>query len=695
MSKRYSPNGGHPNKKARLSPASNYPEPLGSRPSPPGLTMANSMETLQRYIGWLRNKPSDGLSFNFEEVLVGGKTHSFATAVLPSNCNVRERRIRSDSSFENPAVAKKNASYHAVCELYAAGEIDDNLQPTPATPSKPGPPPSALKGAPPPAPPPRQEYPLRVYDNAGEGGDMRARMGATPEPGTSNGTPYSYVRPHDASRNEAREMLGAKTATSEHEVLSHSKWWTRQPAITTEAYATIISIEFPKRPDLDPLCRRLSLVTSRPLPFGKEISLDLPEYNTHGYRILPHVRLGPSVPLRLTEEELDLTFEWTRKLVRSITNQPIDGLLEKAAYLLLPLKRKFDGATCTASDVAWDEVKLVDGPTSRDLELRDNQAVARQLEDAVLSTHYELGRRHYVLRVRHDLTPHSPAPRRPDVSIVELTKGYNDHGPRLRYHDQPIVESEHVVTASHGGWITTLNHPKPLQHLIPELLYLYFISASVVRSSTFVPSIMAALDEHLIAAECNMEVFESKLDVGLVQQAITTPAVRPAPHNYQRLEMLGDTVLNYIASVDVYRRAEPGEEGEADESGHELRKERHLLVSNRTLAPAAAEAGVIKYVRYRAAAKRDFCPPGWVHEVDGALDENATSMVELGGKVGLCINIADIRYQPISLKRCSVRPICREAGPCRRLWTPYTPCAFQSNFARPTSYKPAPSSLVS
>lgn len=617
---RISPNGGPYSKKPRLSPSSSYPDAIITRPRPPGLTIANATETLQKYVGWLRNKPQDGLSFSYEEVMIGGKPHSYAIALLPYNSNVRERRVRSDTAFSSPMLAKKNASFHAVCELYAVGEIDDDLMPTPATPAKPGPPPSALKNAAAPLTSATDLEQRRLDEMSHDFTPLR-------------GTPYDFVRPHDASRNAARDVLGPKASWGEHEMLAHPSYWSRQPPITPEAYGAVVTVSFPKRSELDPLCRQLCIVTSRPLPFGKEIALDLPEYNTPNFRTIPHVRLGPSEPLRLSEVELDVGYEWTRKFVRCLTNQPIDGLLEKASYLFLPLQAGFDGATCRETDVAWNEVHLVDGPVGRDLDLRDSNALARSLHDAVLCTSYELGRRHYVLRVRSDLTPHSPAPRRPEVSILDLTKGHGDFPmARLRYHDQPIVESEHVVTASHGGWVLTLNQPKPLQHLIPELLHLHFLPASVVRTSTLVPTIMAALDEHLIAAECNQEVFGGNLDPELVEQAITTPAVRPAPHNYQRLEMLGDTVLHFIASVDVYRRAEPGEEGEAD-AGHELRKERHLLVSNRTLGPAAAEAGVVKYVRFRSVAKRDFCPPGWIHEVDGAPDDNGTILAELGGKV--------------------------------------------------------------
>lgn len=617
--KRPSPNSGYNhNKKARLSPPStSYADPVITRKPPPGLTVANATETLQRYVGWLRNKPQDGLSFSYDEVTIGDKQHQYATALLPHNSNVRERKIRSDSAFATPILAKRNASFHAVCELWAVGEIDDNLMPTPATPSKPGPPPSALKNLATP-----------THNHSERDRDSR------PEPRASTTDDrYDHMRPHDVSRKVAREMLGPKVASDEHEMLAHPSYWTRQSPITSNAYVAVIKIAFPKRKDLEPLCRQVCIVTSRPLPFGKEIALDLPDYNTQNFRIFPHVRLGPSEPLRLTEEQLDVAFEWTRKFVRCLTKQPIDGLLEKAPYLFLPLVKEFDGITCTANDIAWKEVYLVDGPGARELDLRDNNTLLRSLEDAVLCTSYELGRRHYVLRIRQDLTPHSPAPRRPDVSILDLTKGHGDFPmARLRFHDQPIVESEHVVSAPTGGWLTTLNQPKPLQHLIPELLFLHFLPATVLRTATFVPTIMAALDEHLIATECNQEVFGGKLDQELVQQAITTPAVRPAPFNYQRLEMLGDTVLHFVASVDVYRNAEPGEEGEAD-MGHELRKERHLLVSNRTLGPAAAAAGVVKYVRYRSAAKRDYCPPGWVHEVHGAPNEDGVIKAELGGKV--------------------------------------------------------------
>jgi hypothetical protein len=446
-----------------------------------------------------------------------------------------------------------------------------------------------------------------------------------------------YVRPLDESRNIAREMLGPKQSTSDHEFLATSQFWGRSPSIATQAYCAVISITFTKRPDVDGMCRRLCLVTSHPLPFGREIALDLLEYHNNNLRIFPHVRLGASVPLNLSERELDHTFEWTRKFVRSVTNQKIDGLLEKAPYFFLPLRSGFAKATCTHDDVAWDELNLWESP-ARELNLRDFDELRRSLEDAVLSPPVEFARRHYAMRVRSDLTPNSPAPRKRDVSIHELTAGKNLRFPmqRLHYPDQPIVEAEHVVTAGKGGWVWTLNDVKPLHHLIPEPLSLYFLPASVVRTGTFIPGIMNALDEHLIAAECNEEMFAGKLDHVYAMRAITTPATRPPPHNYERLETLGDAVLHFVASVDVFRRAEPREEGEAGDAP-ELSTERHLIVSNRALAVAAAEAGVLKYVRTRVPKRRDYCPPGWIHEEHGAPPEDGIFYDTIGGKVSATV----------------------------------------------------------
>ncbi|BEJ14249.1 hypothetical protein CspHIS471_0400160 [Cutaneotrichosporon sp. HIS471] len=635
-------------KKPRFSPPPSLPQPIISLAPPPGLTVKNASEVLQRYSGWLRNRPPDTVSHSNQEVNVGGYTHYIATVHLPTNCNVRQRNVRSDQPYPEPLVAKRNAVFHAVCELYHVHEIDDGLMPTPKTPSKPGPPPSVTKEliqnqpvvnreiskhSPPTSRPSEDRVPPSHMPADTHNGRRESPYSTSSNNVPLREQPSKYVRPQEESRNVAREILGPKESSVEHEILTTSQFWSRNPPLGTKAYGAVISITFSKSQDIDGLCRRLCLVTSRPLPFAKEIALDLVEYNNSNLRVLPHARLGPSAPLNMAERQLDHAFEWSRKFVRSLTNQKIDGLLEKAPYLFVPLRNEFVKPTCTEDDVAWDELNLWDS-FARDLNLRDVDQLRRSLDDAVLSPNQEFARRHYAVRVRSDLTPNSPAPRKKDVSIHELTAGKNLRFPmqRLRYPDQPIVEAEHVNTAAKGGWAWTLNDIKPLHHVIPELLALYFLPASVVRTGTFIPSIMTALDEHLVAAECNEEVFAGKLDHLHVLRAITAPAVRPAPHNYERLEMLGDAVLHFVASVDVVRRAEPGEEGEAD-AGHELRTERHLIVSNRTLAMASENAGVVKYLRNSVFRRRDYCPPGWIYEEYGPPPQDCAMYKEVGGKI--------------------------------------------------------------
>ncbi|CAK9787149.1 uncharacterized protein COLE_02972 [Cutaneotrichosporon oleaginosum] len=613
-------------------------------PPPPGLTQKNASEVLQRYSGWLRNRPPDTVQHRIETVQVDGHDCYVATVILPKNSNVFPTHVQSERPFPDQMSAKRNAVFRAICELYNISEIDDNLMPTPKNPSKPGPPPSAFKDltqpvaknepssrssrSPPPRPP---ERPKRTSEGAGNG-DVESSFRTS-----SNKVPLSrehhhYGRSHEESRNMAREILGPKQSSANHEFLATSRFWARNPPIGTQAFCAVISITFTRRSDFDKLCRRLCILTSRPLPLG-EVSLDIHDHHNKDLRHFPHVSVGPSVPVELSERQLDHTFEWTRKFVRSIANQKIDGLLEKAPYLFLPLRRGFAKTTCTTHDIAWEELNLWDSPV-RELDLRNPDELKRSLEDAVLSPPAEFAHRQYAMRVRFDLTPYSPAPRKPDVIIAELaTERTRSHTlPRLLYPDQPIVEAEHVQSAAKGGWVWTLNENRLLHHVIPELLALYFLPASVVRTGTLIPNIMSALDEHLIAAECNEDVFAGKLDHVHVQHAITTPAKRPLPHNYDRLETLGDAVLHFIASVDVCRRAEPEEEGEAD-AEHRLRTERHLIVSNRTLGASAVKAGIIKYVRTRVPKRRDYCPPGWIVEDDGALHDENIYSDSLGGKI--------------------------------------------------------------
>lgn len=112
------------------------PNTASQLPDLPSLTTQNATQTIATYIGSLRND----LSIHNARYVVDQEEPSSSsgnkvrcTLHLPHNCPIQT--ITPDGTFRSKREARQAAAYDAVIALNLAGEIDDNLQPTPANPT--------------------------------------------------------------------------------------------------------------------------------------------------------------------------------------------------------------------------------------------------------------------------------------------------------------------------------------------------------------------------------------------------------------------------------------------------------------------------------------------------------------------------------------------------------------------------------
>jgi len=110
------------------------------------------------------------------------------------------------------------------------------------------------------------------------------------------------------------------------------------------------------------------------------------------------------------------------------------------------------------------------------------------------------------------------------------------------------------------------------------------------RFALLIPSILAKLERSLVmeAMQRNLLSPLNGIDSGLVATSISASSARE-PTNYQRLELLGDTVLKFSASLALMAKHLKYHEGI-------LAQKKDHIVSNASLAQAAVQAKLDKYI---------------------------------------------------------------------------------------------------
>jgi hypothetical protein len=420
------------------------------------------------------------------------------------------------------------------------------------------------------------------------------------------------------------------------------------PLASGELYATLLQLRLAAPHDgRNGECRVLCLVTSRPLPIlGKigeeEVDVSHGE-QAQGCKVKASVRLVRNGKMKKWDEgKLKLAVKWTQRMMRAQLNKPLLAEAGTAKWAVVPMVRGYElpasasrdgerGVRVRKRDIGWDEVAGGNAPLTSPFNLDDTAALVEQIDDAMISAKSEYSRRFYVTRLRHDLSPSSPDPKCPEKTLLEGVKTFGlTPVPPLQHPNQPMFECELSIPAKTGGFMSTVIFPDLTGHFsIPELNNLHVLTASSFRTASVLPMLFAALDDILIANQMNSTIFHDSLRPELALQAITCPTAKhTSPEkSYQRLEMLGDTLLKLISTMDMYLKAS---QGETDA----MHTDRHFMVSNRSLKANAIDAGVVPYIRSAPTRVKLWKPHGWsVESADGEEKKEVAVKQHLGDKV--------------------------------------------------------------
>lgn len=450
------------------------------------------------------------------------------------------------------------------------------------------------------------------------------------------------------------------------------RFWLESPPLGTALHPTMMQLCIDRPTAARPLVM-LKACAVPVLPIGADVDLDVSHQGGKGT-----MRLRSFPSITLSEEQLAQARGYTRCLFRAILNKAVEP--KHNPYLFLPMQAAFSSTILTATDIAWDEVGIAQGPPIRPLEVTHKATLCRQMDDAVLSVPMEFGRRFYAIRLADEMTPDSPSPLNDKVSLLEAATGRNafEYGykpdTKLAVLSPFVIEAKHVIGAKSGGACVVPD--ERLHYLLPQFLALHVLPASSFTTATVLPAALAALDDELVAHHLCHDIFAASINHDLARQAITCPASRPLPEqeNYERLEMLGDTILKLLITVGVYHDMYNATNGLLDggNNGNHvatseastvrtvdkpcgtvftksngttdsncrdegvMSRDRQNVVSNTALRKAVIAAGVVPYIRNTCRRQRDFMPHGWNLENAHKGLHNATTQI-IGDKT-----IADV-----------------------------------------------------
>jgi hypothetical protein len=138
----------------------------------------------------------------------------------------------------------------------------------------------------------------------------------------------------------------------------------------------------------------------------------------------------------------------------------------------------------------------------------------------------------------------------------------------------------------------------PVHSSIVERLALEYVKCSLL-----IPSLLHLLWRHCLATDLSGSVLRGVgfVDAGLVITATNTPAANETT-NYQTLEFIGDSLLKYLVSLNLYLSHPSWPEGY-------LSRARDRIVANSRLARAAVETGIDRYIITNTFTAKKWRPP--------------------------------------------------------------------------------------
>ncbi|KAH6914993.1 hypothetical protein BKA70DRAFT_1257649 [Coprinopsis sp. MPI-PUGE-AT-0042] len=372
-------------------------------------------------------------------------------------------------------------------------------------------------------------------------------------------------------------------------------WSTANTGSVSVLYPTIIRVsgmEVPYAP--------LLIFTRQPLT-------KLPPFDLFVSRRRATVEMFPGASFSVDAAQVEALHGFTLRMMKICLNKDVVCSLEDMTYFLgagtKSWQARMAGSHTVGSgsdvEVNWELIKIAAEKYAVPISNSAERTMDEDLEDAVIQDRWtEFTRRFFSIRVRHDMSPLSKPKESDreagyDTLLAYVTeRRHNFTG--LKDEHQPIIEVEKIPSL--------LNHLNPrlkeaeavensAKYLIPELCAKVTVPASLLRTQLLLPSILTKIDDLLVVKELNSRMFNNLVREDLLYHAVTTVSAE-MEYNYERLELLGDAFLKYMASIVVFVANPSQNEGS-------LHIARQTLISNRALLACAISVDLPSYIRSR------------------------------------------------------------------------------------------------
>ncbi|XP_054814842.1 endoribonuclease Dicer homolog 3a-like isoform X2 [Prosopis cineraria] len=213
---------------------------------------------------------------------------------------------------------------------------------------------------------------------------------------------------------------------------------------------------------------------------------------------------------------------------------------------------------------------------------------AENLAAAERITFSDYYRKRYGITLRH-----------PGQHLLLLRQSHNPHNLLVNFN-----EDDTLGKSPEGGLVT--QKARAYVHIPPELLCTLDVRRDVLKSLYLLPSLMQRLESFMLASQLRQEIAgqDSSFNIPsfLILEALTT--VRCCEKfSMERLELLGDSVLKYAVSCDLFLKYPKKHEGQ-------LSAQRTWAVCNSTLHKYGTDHKIQGYIRDSAFEPRRWVAPG-------------------------------------------------------------------------------------
>ncbi|KAK0458512.1 P-loop containing nucleoside triphosphate hydrolase protein [Desarmillaria tabescens] len=314
----------------------------------------------------------------------------------------------------------------------------------------------------------------------------------------------------------------------------------------------------------------------------------LPEASVRSYSSVAEIRQAQRVPLtaseRVTMDQYTRQVIWHRNTARE-TILPLSLFLVPMTSSHLP---DFDAMN-----------RLLADPQGTS----DWSSIGEQDYNKVMVLNRNQNGRPYLLhRIRHDLTPMStPPPGSPEATSATYYEFFVNRWTRKKWTaeiptDGPMIEVTILPRSNIGSYTLESQIDKASQGSQSQLVRLLPLgccgwldmSYDMIQAYQVLPQLSRRITDIYRACQARFELGLPPILDDLLVQALTIPGTQ-ASFNNQRLETLGDAVLELCTTVHLFNKYPYRHEGQLDNM-------RQGSISNRFLMVRALDAGLHHFV---------------------------------------------------------------------------------------------------